>query len=111
MSIFANKLSDHLLDINFQAINEGNKRVIKENANMFGFSWIGDGATIKRMSLLNMLAMCGSKPPTVIAILDLLVMWWMVEKKMLNSSCPFSKPRLMSLIQERHLPTPKFLMG
>ncbi len=68
--MFANKLSGDLLDINFQAIYNSNKRLTTENTNVFGISWIGNGATIKRMPLLNMLAMCGSKPPAVIAILD-----------------------------------------
>ncbi len=68
--IIANKLSGDLLDINFQAIYDSNKRLTTEDAKWFGLSWIGDGATIKRMPLLNMLAMCGSKPPAVIAILD-----------------------------------------
>ncbi len=82
-----------------------------ENANVFGLSWIGDGTKIKRTSLLNMLAMCRSKPPAVIAILD--CTGHMVDggKMMLNSSCPFLYQSLMSLIQERHLLTPSFLMG
>ena len=54
MPIFANKLSGNLLDINFQAIYNSNKRLTTENANVFGLSWIGDSATIKRMPLLNM---------------------------------------------------------
>ncbi len=40
------------------------------NVNVFGFSSIRDGATIKRMPLSNMFATCGSKPLAVIAILD-----------------------------------------
>ncbi len=70
MPIFANKLLGDLLDIMFQAIYESNKRVTTENANLFGLSWIGDGAAIKRMPLLNMLAMGRSKPLAVISILD-----------------------------------------
>ncbi len=70
MFIFTNKLSGNLLDIEFQAIHESNKRMTTENANVFGLSWIGDGITIKRMPFLNMLAMCRSKPPAVIAILN-----------------------------------------
>ena len=37
---------------------------------MFGLSWLGDGATIKKMPLINMLVMCGDKPPAVISICD-----------------------------------------
>ncbi len=37
---------------------------------LFGFSWIGDGATIKQMPLMNMLTMCGKAAPVVILICD-----------------------------------------
>ncbi len=42
--------------------------MVREKANMFGFSLIGDGTKIKRMPLINKLAISGSKPPGVIAI-------------------------------------------
>ena len=37
---------------------------------VFGFWWLGDGATIKRMPLLNILVLCGNAPPTVVSIID-----------------------------------------
>ncbi len=37
---------------------------------LFGFSSLGDGATIKKMPLINMLVMCGDKSPAVISIWD-----------------------------------------
>ncbi len=40
-----------------------------EYANVFMLSWIGDGATIKKILLLNMVAVCGSTPSVVTAIL------------------------------------------
>ena len=109
--IIANKLSGNLLDINYQAIYDSNKRLTTENANVFGLSWIGDSATIKRMPLLNMLAMCGSKPPAVIAILD--CTGHMVDggKKDAEFIMSFFKSKVDELIHERHLLTPSFLMG
>ncbi len=100
-----------MLDINFQSIYENNKITTTEYANMFGLSLNGDGATIKRISLLNILAMCSSKPPAFIEFLDF--NGHMVDggKKMLNSSCPISNKRLMNLIQKKHLMTPSSLMG
>ncbi len=60
--IFANKLWGEFLDIDFQSIYKFNKWVISEKS-IFLFSWIEDGAIIKRMPLINILAMCGSKLP------------------------------------------------
>ena len=37
---------------------------------MFGILVMGDGATIHRMPLLNILAMSGNTPPLTIGILD-----------------------------------------
>ncbi len=75
MPIFANKLSGNFLDIDFQTVYESNKRVTMENANLFGLSWIGDGATNKRMSLMNMLAMFRRKPQQSWQSLIMKVTW------------------------------------
>ncbi len=40
------------------------------DASLFGLKWIGDGATIKQMPLVNMLAMCGMAAPVVVSICD-----------------------------------------
>ncbi len=49
-----------------------NKNIAKllQNAEVFGLGWLGDGATIKRMPLLNILVLCGNTPPTVVSIID-----------------------------------------
>ncbi len=39
-------------------------------AALFGLSWLGDGATIKKMPLINVLVMCGNKLPAVISTCD-----------------------------------------
>lgn len=41
-----------------------------KDANAIGVVWLGDGATIKRMPLLNMLALFGEEPPVVVSIFD-----------------------------------------
>ena len=41
-----------------------------QDAEVFGLGWLGDGATIKRMPLLNILVLCSPAPPTVVSILD-----------------------------------------
>ncbi len=100
-----------MLDINLQSIYQSNKTTTFQNSSVFGLSWIGDGASIKWMLLLNMLAMCGGKPPVVIAIFHCTGHLMDGEMTLLNSSHPFSNPRLMSLIQEKHLLTNVSLMG
>ena len=59
-----------LLDINFRSVYDVNKTAIMTKAALFGLSWLGNGATIKKMPLINMLVMCGDKPPAVISICD-----------------------------------------
>ncbi len=106
---FANK--GNLLDINFQAIYESNKMTTTENANVFVLSWIGDGATINRVSLLNMLVMCGSNPPAVITILDCTGHMMDGGEKDAVFIMFFFKSKVDELIQERHLLTLSSLMG
>ncbi len=78
---------------------------------MFGLSWIGDDATIKRMTLLIMSNMCEIKSPAVIAIFVCTVHMVDGKSKMLNSLCPYSHERMMILIHEKHILTPSSLMG
>jgi len=59
------KIGGELLDINFANIKEINK-----SPAVFGVVIMGDGATIHRMPLLNILAMSGTTPPLTIGILD-----------------------------------------
>ncbi len=57
-------------DINFRSDYDSSKTAIMTKAALFGLSWLGDGATIKKMPLINMLVMSGDKPPAVISICD-----------------------------------------
>jgi len=47
-----------------------NKEKLLKNAEVFGLAFLGDGATVKRMPLMNIFAMCGDVPPITISIQD-----------------------------------------
>ena len=64
------KIGGELLDINFSNIQGINKERLLAEASLFGMCLMGDGATIKRMPLFNVLAMSGSSTPMTINIVD-----------------------------------------
>jgi hypothetical protein len=64
------KIGGELLDINFSNINGINKAKLLVEAPLCGITFLGDGATIKRMPLFNVLAMSGSTPPLTIGIVN-----------------------------------------
>ena len=64
------KIGGELLDINFNNITAINKTNLLKEAGVFGISVMGDGATIHRMPLMNILAVSGSTPPLTIGIVD-----------------------------------------
>ena len=45
-----------------------NKESLLKEAETFGLTLIGDGATIKRAPLMNILDMCGNTPPIIVGI-------------------------------------------
>jgi len=51
-----------LLDLNFQTKYNDNKTNLLKSVNVFGLSFLGDGATVKRMPLMNILAACADTP-------------------------------------------------
>jgi hypothetical protein len=59
-----------LLQSNYDAVVKENNVALLSEADTFGLTFLGDGATIKKMPLINVLAMSGSTPPTVLAIHD-----------------------------------------
>ena len=59
-----------LLDLNFQTKYNDNKTNLLKNANVFGLSFLGDGATVKRMPLTNILGACADTPPITVSIQD-----------------------------------------
>ena len=64
------KLGGELLDVNYKSCMSANEKSLMLQADTFGLAWIGDGATVKKMPLVNVLVTCGEVPPTVIAIND-----------------------------------------
>lgn len=58
------------MSLNFQVTYDRNISKLLRDADVFGLGWLGDGATIKRMPLLNILVLCGENPPTVVSIVD-----------------------------------------
>ena len=65
-----NSVGGDLLNKNYKTYKEQNKTLLLKEARVFGIAWMGDGATIARMPLVNVLAMCAAVPPVVISIND-----------------------------------------
>ena len=66
----ANKIGGTLLDLNFKMTYERNKEELLKEAGVFGLAFMGDGATIHRMPLMNILAMSGTSSPVTVGIID-----------------------------------------
>ncbi len=58
------------MSLNFQFTYDKNISKLLQDAEVFGLRWLGDGATIKQMHLLNILVLCRNTPPTVVSIVD-----------------------------------------
>ena len=54
----SNKIGGALLDLNFKITYERNKEELLKEAGVFGLAFMGDGATIHRMPLMNVLLPC-----------------------------------------------------
>ena len=65
-----NQISEVLLDKNFQACWEGNRDLLFSVALVMGTSWLGDGATIGKAPLVNIMGAAGGIPPLVVGIHD-----------------------------------------
>ncbi len=59
-----------LLDLNFQTKYDDNKTNLLKSADVFRLSFLGNGATVKRMPLINILESCADTPPIMVAIQD-----------------------------------------
>ena len=64
------KIGGELLDLNFETRYNANKEALLKDAKIFGLAFLGDGATVKRMALMNILAMCADTPPITVSIQD-----------------------------------------
>lgn len=50
------QVSEKLLDLNYETYMNRSKEMLSKDIEIFGISFIGDGATVKRMPLINVLA-------------------------------------------------------
>ncbi len=64
------KVGGELLDINYENTYSLNKAELIKEAKVFGFAWMGNGATIHNMPLMNILALNGTTAPMTILIQD-----------------------------------------
>jgi hypothetical protein len=64
------QIGGDLLDLNYANVYKRNKANLHKFAEIFGLDFLGDGATIHRMALMNILAMSGACPPMTISIQD-----------------------------------------
>ncbi len=58
------------MDLNFETRYQANKAALLKEAQKFGLAFLSDGATVRRMALLNILAMCADTPPITVSIQD-----------------------------------------
>ena len=65
-----NLISGDLLNINFDLCQKQNIKNLTKEANIFGISFFGDGTTVKRVTLLNILGSAANMPPVVLEIHD-----------------------------------------
>jgi hypothetical protein len=64
------RVGGELLDINYENTYSQNKAELMENTKVFGFAWMGDGATIHKMPLMNILTLNGTTAPMTVLIHD-----------------------------------------
>lgn len=65
-----NQVSTDLLDLNYEAYMTKTKEQLNKDIKLFGISFIGDGATVKRMPLINVLASGAHLHTGVLEIVD-----------------------------------------
>ena len=59
-----------LLDHNYGSCSNQNQIIVGKYSDIFGLSWMSDGATVSCMPLVNNLVMYADVPPTVVDIHD-----------------------------------------
>ncbi len=64
------KVGGELLDIKYENTYSLNKAELIKEAKVFGFAWMGDGATILKIPLMNILALNGTTAPMTVLIHD-----------------------------------------
>ena len=66
----SHKIGGPLLDLNFKMTYERNKEELPKEAGTFGLAFMGNGAMIHQMPLMNVLAMSGTSPHVTVGIID-----------------------------------------
>ncbi len=64
------KIGGELLDLNYETKYKSNKDKLLKEASVFSLAFLGDGTTIKRMPLMNVLSMTATVSTMTIAIQD-----------------------------------------
>jgi hypothetical protein len=64
------KIGGELLDLNYANIYQQNKAKLLKFLKVFGLAFLGNGAIIHQMALINILAMSGATPPMTISVQD-----------------------------------------
>ncbi len=65
-----NAVAGELLDLNYEQYLKRNMKMLKKDVDDFGLTYFGDGATVKKMPLINILASGVYKPVAVLEIVD-----------------------------------------
>ena len=65
-----NAVAGDLLDLNYEQYLIKNINLLKKDADVFGLTYFGDGATVKKMPLINILASGVHRPVVVLEIVD-----------------------------------------
>ena len=65
-----NQVAVKLLDINYESYMDKNKKLLSEDIDIFGLTFYGDGATVRKMPLINILASGGHLHTAVMEIVD-----------------------------------------
>jgi hypothetical protein len=66
LSQITKKVGGELLDINYEVTYSLNKAELIKEAKVFGFAWMGNGATIHKMPLMNIFALNGTTAPMTV---------------------------------------------
>ena len=62
------QVGGELLDHNYRSCSYHNQILVGKDADIFGMSWMSDGAKISRMPLVNNIIIFADVPPTVVDI-------------------------------------------
>ena len=64
------RIAGDLLELNFDQMMKKNAELLRKEADIFGLCFYGDGATVKRMPLLNILCSGTHQPTATLGIVD-----------------------------------------